>query len=223
MALRFLSFLTVLLTSLGIMAQAIPVKIEKSEKGYYLTRAGEEFYIRGAGGSEYLDYVLEAGGNSIRTWSASEAGAILDEAHAKGLTVMFGLWVGHERHGFDYNDEKAVQAQFERFKKIVEKYKDHPAILLWGIGNEVDLFYSNTKVWDAIQDIAKMVHELDPNHPTTTVTAGIDSSEISLIKSKAPDIDILSVNTYGEINRVPDIIYKNGWEGPWLISEWGPT
>jgi len=223
MALRFLSFLTVLLTSLGIMAQAIPVKIEKSEKGYYLTRAGEEFYIRGAGGSEYLDYVLEAGGNSIRTWSASEAGAILDEAHAKGLTVMFGLWVGHERHGFDYNDEKAVQAQFERFKKIVEKYKDHPAILLWGIGNEVDLFYSNTKVWDAIQDIAKMVHELDPNHPTTTVTAGIDSSEISLIKSKAPDIDILSVNTYGEINRVPDIIHKNGWEGPWLISEWGPT
>ena len=206
-----------------LMAQVVPVKVIQTENGYSLTRGGEPYYIKGAGGSEYLDQVIEAGGNSIRTWSASEAGKILDKAHAKGLTVMFGLWVGHERHGFDYNDEQAVAAQLERFTKIVRKYKDHPAVLLWGIGNEVDLFYSNTKVWYAIQDIAKMIHEVDPNHPTTTVTAGIDSSEISLIRERAPDIDILSVNTYGEINKVPDIINKNGWTGPWMITEWGPT
>lgn len=216
-------FLSGLLCASLTFAQAIPVKIIQTDEGYTLTRGGEPYYIKGAGGSEYLDQVLEAGGNSIRTWSASEAGQILDKAHAKGLTVMFGLWVGHERHGFDYNDEQAVAAQLERFTEIVKKYKDHPAILLWGIGNEVDLFYSNTKVWYAIQDIAKMIHELDPNHPTTTVTAGIDSSEISLIKKRAPDIDILSVNTYGEIDKVPDIIRKNAWTGPWMITEWGPT
>lgn len=204
-------------------AQVIPVKVEQNESGYYLTRGGEPYYVNGAGGSTYLDEVLEAGGNSIRTWAANEAGSILDEAHAKGLSVMFGLWVGHERHGFDYNDEEAVAKQLERFTNIVKKYKDHPAILLWGIGNEVDLFYSNTKVWDAIQDIAKMVHEIDPNHPTTTVTAGLDKKEVELILEKVPDLDIYSVNTYGEIADVPDNLPKYGWKGPWMITEWGPT
>lgn len=212
-----------LLFSINSLAQVIPVKIEQNGDGYYLSRGGEPYYINGAGGSEYLDEVLEAGGNSIRTWGASEASQILDKAHAKGLSVMFGLWVGHERHGFNYDDEKAVAAQLERFTKIVKKYKDHPAVLLWGIGNEVDLFYSNTKVWHAIQDIAKMVHEIDPNHPTTTVTAGLDSMEVKFIMERAPDIDILAANTYGEIHKVPDNIPKWGWKGPWMITEWGPT
>ena len=47
-----------------------------------------------------------------------------------GLTVLFGLWVGCERQGFDYDDSKAVQAQLERFTEIVKTYKDHPAILI---------------------------------------------------------------------------------------------
>lgn len=206
-----------------LYAQAIPVKIVETSGGYQLLRGGAPYYVKGAGGSTYLDEVLEAGGNSIRTWSADEASKILDEAHEKGLTVMFGLWVGHERHGFNYDDELAVKKQLERFTGIVKKYKDHPAILLWGIGNEVDLFYTNTKVWKAIQDIAKMIHELDPNHPTTTVTAGLDPEEVRLIMKDAPDIDIYSVNTYGDIGKVPGNIKAFGWNGPFMITEWGPT
>ena len=45
---------------------------------------------------------------------------------------------------------------------------------MWCVGNEVDLFYKNFKVWDAIEGIAKMIQDIDPNHPTMTVTEGID-------------------------------------------------
>lgn len=206
-----------------INAQPVPVKVEKNDAGYYLTRANEPYYIKGAGGTDHLDQLIYLGGNSIRTWSADDAEEILDKAHKNGLTVMMGLWVQHERHGFNYNDEVAVRKQLEKFTSIVSRIKDHPALLLWGIGNEVDLFYNNTKVWDAIQDIAAMIHEVDPNHPTSTITAGLDSTEVQLIKTQAPDIDIYGVNTYGDIGNVPANIKRFGWTGPYIIAEWGPN
>lgn len=215
--------LLILCSSVLATAQAIPVRVVQSDQGFTLMRGGEPYYIRGAGGHDNLDELLVLGGNSIRTWSAEDAGEILDAAEEHGLTVMFGLWVQHERHGFNYNDEAAVQAQLDHFREIVTTYKDHPALLLWGVGNEVDLFYSNTKVWDAVQDIAAMIHEVDPNHPTSTVTAGIDSTEIYLIKTRAPDIDIFACNTYGDLYKTPSNIIKYGWEGPFIIAEWGPN
>jgi hypothetical protein len=219
---QFILFIFLLINGL-VIGQPIPVTVQKDAEGFKLLRNNEPYYIRGAGGDEQLDELLYLGGNSIRTWSADDAEEILDKAHKKGLTVMMGLWVQHERHGFNYNDEVAVRKQLDKFTSIVEKLKDHPALLLWGIGNEVDLFYTNTKVWNAVQDIAAMIHRIDPNHPTSTVTAGLDSNEVQLIKKNAPDIDIYGINTYGDIGQVPANIKRFGWEGPYLIAEWGPN
>lgn len=206
-----------------VEAQAIKVEVQETENGWELLRDGQPYYINGGGGKTELKTLVEIGGNSFRTWSADEGLKILDQAQELGLTVMMGLWVQHERHGFDYNNEVAVQKQLEKFTAIVKKLKDHPALLLWGIGNEVDLNYSNTKVWYAINDIAKMVHELDPLHPTTTVTAGLDKKEVELILERAPEIDIYSVNTYGGLAAVTRDIKRFGWKGPYLITEWGPN
>ncbi len=214
-------FLT--LSSLFSSAQAIKVEVKQVDGNWQLFRGGEAYYIKGVGGQVYLDKAVEVGANSIRTWSLERAKEYLDAAHARGLTVTMGLWAQHERHGFDYNNEKAVAKQLEYFTRKVTELKDHPALLMWGIGNEVDLFYSNTKVWDAIQDIAAMIHQVDPNHPTTTVTAGLDSSETALILEKAPDIDIYGINTYGELEDVVDNMHKFGWNGPYFIAEWGPN
>ena len=194
-----ISFPTSLVYSQNLSG-AIKVEIRQDENGFQLYRGGEPYYINGVGGQIYLDKAIEYGANSIRTWGAADAIKVLDEAHEKGLSVLFGLWVGQERQGFDYDDGKAVKAQFENFKAIVQKYKDHPAVLLWGIGNENDLMYSDHKVWDAINDIAKMVHEEDPNHPTMTVTAGLDVAEVQLIKEKAPHIDIYGIKYVWGIN-----------------------
>lgn len=204
-------------------AQPIKSEVKKDGIHYQLYRDGKPYYIKGAGGHRYLDRLVQYGGNSIRTWSVENAKATLDEAHKHGLTVMMGLWVQHERHGFDYDDEEKVAEQLEKFRIAVEELKDHPALLIWAVGNEVDLFYSNTKVWNAVQDIGKMIHEVDPNHPTTTVTAGLDSLEVELIKANCPDIDIYSVNCYGDAPTIPSRIKKYGWTGPYMITEWGPN
>ena len=202
----------------------IPVKIMQDEAGmWHLTRDGKPYEVRGAGGNVQLDKLVEVGGNSIRTWSTDNAQEVLDEAYSKGITVMLGLWVQHERHGFDYNDEKKVAAQLEGFKKVILQFKDHPALLMWGIGNEVDLFYSNTRVWAAINDIAKYIHQVDHNHPTSTVTAGLDDKEVKLILRDAPEIDVYCVNTYGDIAGVRKNIRSFGWKGPYMITEWGPN
>ena len=136
---------------------------------------------------------------------------------------MLGLWLQHERHGFDYDNSDKVLTQLNHFKSIVDKFKNHPALLLWGVGNELDLNYTNPNCWNAVQDIAKYIHQVDPNHPTSTVTAGLDSLEVAHIVNRCPDIDIYCINTYGDIANVPDNVSKFGWKGPYMITEWGPN
>lgn len=196
-------------------------KVVQGEIGYTFMRNGQPYYVKGLGGDVNLDKVVEIGGNSIRTWGVDNAEQILDEAQKRGLTVMLGFWLQHERHGFDYNDKDKVLNQLNYFKGMVDKYKNHPALLMWGIGNELDLQYTNINCWSAVQDIAKYCHEVDPNHPTSTVTAGLDSMEVQHIKRMAPDIDVYCVNTYGDIGNVPNKIAKFGWTGPYMITEWG--
>ena len=60
----------------------------------------------------------------------------------------------------------------ERLKLVVDEVnamRDHPALLGWAIGNELNLEATNLKVYNAVNDISKMIHEIDPNHPTTTI------------------------------------------------------
>lgn len=198
-------------------------KVVKNETGYTFMRDGKPYYVKGVGGEVNLDKAVEIGANSIRTWGIDNAEEILNEAQKRGLTVMLGFWLQHERHGFNYDDKEKVQTQLNHFKGIVDKYKNHPALLMWGVGNELDLQYTNPNCWKAVQDIAKYCHQADPNHPTSTVTAGLDSMEVVHIKAMAPDVDVYCVNTYGDISNVPANIEKFGWAGPYMITEWGPN
>ena len=77
--------------------------IVKTNTGYKLIRNGENYFVKGAGGYQYLNQLKDIGGNSIRTWGVDNAKQILDDAHKLGITVCLGLWVGHERHGFNYD------------------------------------------------------------------------------------------------------------------------
>jgi hypothetical protein len=204
-------------------AKAVKVELKQVKGRYQLYRAGQPYFVKGAGGGQFPDRVAAYGGNSVRTWSTDDAPRVLREANANKLTVMMGLDVARERHGFNYDDPKAVAAQLQRLRGEVLKYKDDPAVLLWGIGNELNLEYTNPKVWDAVQDIARMIHEVDPNHPVTTVLAGVGAKEVAYIKAKCPALDFLSINTYAGLATLPADVRTAGWSGPYLVGEWGPT
>lgn len=209
----------------ALYAQVIPVEIVRHDDGTFtLMRGGEPYFIKGAGGASVSRFgeLVSRGGNSIRTWGIdAQTRSMLDEAHAMGLSVMLGLWVGRETDGFNYNDEVAVANQLKRFRTLVRNFRNHPALLAWGVGNEVEVRYSNLKVWDAINDIAAMIHEEDGNHPTVAVTAHISVSLANTIAERAPNLDILGVNAYAGISSVAQRIKDSKWDKPYMITEWG--
>ncbi|MGS0526388.1 hypothetical protein ACU8V7_15645 [Zobellia nedashkovskayae] len=43
------------------------------------------------------------------------------------------------------------------------------------------------------------------------------------IKERCPDLDILSVQMYGDLPNLPYLIKKFGWNGPYMVTEWGAT
>jgi len=75
-------------------------KVVKTNSGFELQRDGKPYYIKGVGGEVNMEKIVAIGANSIRTWGVERAQEVLDEAQRNGLTVMLGLWVQHERHGF---------------------------------------------------------------------------------------------------------------------------
>jgi len=205
-------------------AQAIPVELKKTEQGWQLLRDGKPYFIRGAGGDAPLDQLAAAGANSIRTWGADDLDKRLDEAHALGLSVTVGIWLGHERHGFDYNDKAQVDEQFEKARQAVLRYKDHPAVLLWGIGNEMEGFDSgdNPAIWRAVNDIAVMIKKLDPLHPTMTVTAEIGGERIDSVHKRCPAVDIHGINSYGGAPSIAERLREGGASKPYVLTEFGP-
>jgi hypothetical protein len=206
----------------GKMTRPIKVEVVGSDGKYQLLRGGKPYHIKGAGASGInLASLAARGGNSIRTWSADDASELLDAAYELGMTVSLCLYTKPERSGFDYDDEAAVQKQFKRIKEEVLRYKDHPALLFWIIGNELNHDYQNPKVYDAVNDISLMIHEVDPYHPTTTTLAGFSADMLAVVNDRAADLDFLSIQVYGMLFALPELIEKAGFTGPFAITEWG--
>ncbi len=201
-------------------------EIRLTDEGYRIFLNGEIFYVKGAGvdirnGS--LEALADHGANSFRTWSTENGRKVLDKAQELGLKVMMGIWVGLERHGFDYNNNESVKRQLKSIRRRVIELKDHPALMAWGIGNELNLLSKNPKVWNAVNQISKMIHKIDPNHITTTSLSGMDKKDVDLIAKRAPDLDFLSVQMYRAIEILPESIEKSNYKGPLMVTEWGAT
>ncbi len=216
------------------------VTVEEVDGRYHLEVDGEPFYVKGAGlerqppGAGSIARLAEHGANALRTWRTTEAGRsgreILDEAQEHGIMVMMGLEIGRERPGqgqgifeFDYDDPEAVAAQLERVREEVMELMDHPALLGWGIGNELNLGATNPMVWNAVNGVSEMIHEVDPYHVTTTMLAGISPELVQQLRERAPDLDIISVQSYADIINLPRYIEETGLERPYLVTEWGAT
>lgn len=197
------------------------VEVVKVGDEFRLLRYGKPYFIKGAGAFSHFEELKEAGGNSIRIWSTNDAGHVLDQAHEHGLTVNLGVWITREKEGFNYDDKKEVDRQFEHVKRQVLKYKDHPALLMWSIGNEMNKGATNLRMWDSLNEIAEMIHTIDPNHPVTTAFMDVPQRIIKIVKERCPHLDILSFNTYGALATVSEEIEKSVWEGPYIISEFG--
>jgi hypothetical protein len=206
-----------------VFGQKNIVKITNANNSWSLILNGNPFFVKGVVGDTYLDKVQGYGGNSIRTGSRKEN---LDKARQLGLYVLVNLPAGAERYGFSYDDTAAVRKQTDKIISIVNNTKDHPSVLMWAVGNELDFVPPNNpfnpKVWDAVNLAAKEIKKTDPDHPVMTVIGTSRMYKIADIVKRCPDLDLLGINSYGDIYTIGDTLAKYGWTKPYVIAEWGP-
>ena len=210
---------------------AVPVEVVQTESGWQLLRGGEPYFVKGAGGEDHLDLLAKIGGNSIRTWGQGQldvrtwpdgrVASLLDLAHERGITVCAGFWVGHPRHGFDYDDAEAVDRQLQEKIEFVRKWKHHPAVLMWAVGNEVEMQADPERIFPEINRMARAVKAEDPTRPTIGIIAGVWPDKAEQFARLCPDIDILGINVYGGAVVIPEELERQGYDGPYMVTEYG--
>ena len=175
--------------------------------GQSLFLNGEPFYIQGIcwnpvpkGGNHPRDLDFEAavdvdadlmqaaGINVIRTYEPITDRETLDTLYEHGIYVINTV--------YSYGGSSVSRAV-----SIVEDLKDHPAILMWAIGNEWNynfLYYdmSLIEARERINEVAAAIKEVDRTHPVTTIYGYLPSS---FTIQSMPDIDIWGLNVYSGI------------------------
>ncbi|MFD1613550.1 glycoside hydrolase family 2 TIM barrel-domain containing protein [Gelatiniphilus marinus] len=162
-----------------------------------------------------LDLMVEAGINTIRVYAPIDNKAVLDDIHAAGIKVIMG---------FGYNQKGKFDILSGTYIDYVNKYKNHPSILMWELGNEYNYhpewFSGDIKNWyKAMNDAAERIHKNDSNHPVTTAHGELPDA---LALSMGPNIDVWGMNVYRWDD--PSSIFSQ-WEAvsdkPMYLSEAG--
>jgi hypothetical protein len=217
--------------------------IKKNGNNWELHINNKPFDIKGAtfGFTEdvenydsYFKDLVFLGVNSIRIWNTDEnTGKLLDSAHKYGINVMVGIWMRHGRPGMEDDDSfnyledfKGMDDMHNNAIKAVKEYKNHPAVLTWGIGNEVYLNMATDAEKEAyskfLEKVCSDIKTIDANHPITSVEAwtfGLDWWE-----KYVPSIDVYGINTYGAgANFVNEELNKRNIDKPYIITEFGVT
>jgi len=199
------------------------VNIRKEKNQWVLYRNESPYYIKGAVGTVFMDRLPGYGANSVRIWhDYSES---LYQCDLLGMTALISLPVRAERRGMDYDDPEMVKSQFDDIMALVDSLKDRPGILMWAIGNELDFVPGSDtykkSMWNAVNDIAVAIKERDPDHPVMTVVGTGRFEKIRDLRERAPDLDLLGINTYADMASIPGKLREHGWEKPYVFTEWG--
>lgn len=187
----------------------------------------EDFKINGVCGTDRLELASRFGVNTVRGYTVSlkdnQTLGLLDRAHALGMRVVLSEWMPeHGRQGtrdgkyhVDYR-ERGDQ-MVAKFREKVEALGDHPAVLMWGLGNEVGL---DTEYLRVVNRMSEALHELYPNAISSLTMINAKPENIAKIKRYAPDIDVLGVQSYsaGAIeNGIRNM--EEHWGRPYYYSE----
>lgn len=209
------------------LVAAAQVRIAERGGRWTLERDGKPYFVKGAvviGGEEsgrLLDELKRAGGNSART-----SPRMLDALAQRVMTGFVGLPAGKARLGFDYGDPRQVAKLEEELRQTVLKYRDHPALLLWTIGNEPNIGSTRGQARQSyawIEKAARMVKSLDGRHPVITVVGDGEMREfLRDLDELCPSLDAVGLNAYHSIHFLREEVRERGWKRPYLITEFGP-
>jgi hypothetical protein len=206
------------------MAAAGTVRVVKSDNAYRILRNGKAFEVRGASGTSHFRQLRESGGNSLRVWDTTNLQQVLDSAYTNNIAVIAGLPVHNSDQTAFYDNPEKVSKQLQLFKSVVNRYKNHPALLMWCLGNELDFPFkpSYNRFYDAFNALTDMIHQDDRNHPVTTTILNFNPKYIANIQIRC-DIDLISFNVFNRLHFLREDLKRFAWfwDGPYMLLEWG--
>ncbi|HEY1532378.1 MAG TPA: glycoside hydrolase family 2 TIM barrel-domain containing protein [Polyangiaceae bacterium] len=197
------------------------VKIVKSGTTFSMTRDGAPMYIKGIAGGSDLPLAQHYGVNSTRTFSSDGATGILDDAKNNCMTVLLGISLSQTPG--DYTNAQFTNGKRAEVTALLASIKNHPALLMWALGNEINLGADTQAAWTFVAELAQMIHQQDPNHPVISVLAGANVAAINHIVQWAPSLDAIGVNSYAAVTGVNAAVASSNFMGPVIVTEWGPT
>jgi hypothetical protein len=169
--------------------------------------------------------------NTIRTWSQVPDATLLDACYNGGnqsIRVVMGYWVPLDP-GVDYSNPATIVSIKAEFQSYVARFKHHPAVLAWGIGNENNLAYAGDIAdWYALADQLAQVAYLEEGagyHPAMVVNGGMRhfaDTQLGSDDASLPFVDMWGHNAYpGENWRCYFDYYDRLSAKPLLLTEFG--
>ncbi len=168
--------------------------------------------------------------------TTSEGLAVLDALYKQGIMAIITV-------DNDGNDDHAT------ITEVVTAYKDHPAVLMWAIGNEWNINYFHGKYGDpdapdtamlqaaaeANENAAQLVKSLDPFHPVASIMGEISMdnrqplfpesgllSTWEIVNTICPSVDIWGANIYrGDNFGTLFDQWQSVSDKPFFLSEFG--
>lgn len=184
------------------------------------------FQIHGICGSTRLDLASAYGANTVRTYTPPTR-AQLDEYQRLGFRVVVGIWMPHQgendgRAGkWTYDYATQGEKQLKDLAEVIDRIGDHPAILLWCLGNEVHL---DRPYLATVERMSQLVHAKHPRALTSLTMVNAPKDKLALIKEVAPDLDVIGYNSYGQgaVNGASRSL-EEVWGRAYYVSEFGPA
>ncbi|TAK21361.1 MAG: hypothetical protein EPO26_15670 [Chloroflexota bacterium] len=176
-----------------------------------------------------MELMRIVGVNLIVGWDQKAFDRVfLNAAHAEGIGVAMHFELGKGRN---YSDPDLRQRLLDEIAVWVETYRDHPAVRMWGIGNEVLLTTSDEECRafaEFFVQAYQVARERDPNHPVLYREA--EDVRVGYFRDAfaaagvAPDQFIVGMNFYTP--RIAEVLAAwpdHAFDVPVLISEFAPA
>lgn len=150
----------------------------------------------------------------------------LDTAHQYGLGVLMPFYLPPDG---DYRDEAFTQGLMDEAAEKIARFRRHPALRMWGVGNEVlsEMPRSMRPAFGRFYlRLADLFHELDPNHPVIYREAEdffvpAISAVLQSHSTERPWL-LYGMNIYSmELERTLDEWPEQGLQRPLFVTEFG--
>ena len=167
--------------------------------------------------------------NTIRTWSEVTSHELLRAAYNDGhesIYTIMGFWV---EPSLDLHDPAVRADVIARFRRYVATYKDEPGVLLWGVGNEVNMGYQGAKRdwYSLLNALGQAAYEVEgaTYHPVATANweiLAIGDAQAGASDAELPGLDLWGLTAYrgrdfGDLFTA----YAARSEKPLWIAEYG--